>query len=485
MNAGDPNPLPIDLRPLDRRDTDESLREERMATDELLEQPGDESTAVKAVRERRSEAEDQLRHVRANVDARLDRQASVLPEVSDKLEQVAGNLSQAAASLTGVAESLKAPSGHARSGAATDVVDGIAELSRALKDTAEAAEPHRAARPDPGASAVVARQLAEVAEGIAQVTSTLAEERRDVDDHVRDERLITDRVIKQELDQVETAVAQQLEEEHLALRAEREATDEDLAKERRHTDEAVEHVAGLLAEERRDHAHAAQSFSTRNEFLSIVSHDLRGPLMTISGLASMIDQHAGVDDSGRRIRTWADRVQRSVNVMERLIGDLLDFGSFEDGQLRVAAEQLDIRTLLRGAIEAFHAVAEGKRLTLAAEVPEQPVMAKYDPNRMFQVLSNLIHNAIKFTPEGGSIRLRAAATAAGCEVSVSDTGIGIPEGDLTSIFERFRQLDRADRTGLGLGLYISSWIVEAHGGRIWAESRLGSGTTFHLTLPGE
>src|SRR6185503_17438052 len=218
------------------------------------------------------------------------------------------------------------------------------------------------------------------------------------------------------------------------------ATDEDLAKARRHTDEAVEHVVGLLAEERRDHAHAARSFSTRNEFLNIVSHDLRGPLMTISGLASMIDQHAGTDDNGRRIHTWAERVQRSVTVMERLIRDLLDFGSFEDGQLRVAAERLDVRTLLRGAVDAFHAVAEGKRLTLAADVPEQPVMAKYDPNRMFQVLSNLIHNAIKFTPEGGSIRLRATATDTGCQVSVSDTGIGIPEGDLSSIFERFRQL---------------------------------------------
>lgn len=88
-------------------------------------------------------------------------------------------------------------------------------------------------------------------------------------------------------------------------------------------------------------------------------------------------------------------------------------------------------------------------------------MAKYDPHRLFQVLSNLIHNAIKFTPEGGAIRLRAARVAGSCQVSVSDTGAGIPEGDLTSIFERFRQLDRGDRTGLGLGLYIALWIVEA------------------------
>jgi len=169
---------------------------------------------------------------------------------------------------------------------------------------------------------------------------------------------------------------------------------------------------------------------------------------------------------------------------ERLIRDLLDFGSFEDGRLRVAAERLDIRTLLQGACDAFHSVAAAKHLALTIDVPTEPVMAKYDPHRLFQVLSNLIH-AIKFTPESGAIRLRAARVAGSCQVSVSDTGVGIPEGDLTSIFERFRQLDRGDRTGLGLGLYIALWIVEAHGGRIWAESAVGSGTTFHFTLPEE
>jgi signal transduction histidine kinase len=102
---------------------------------------------------------------------------------------------------------------------------------------------------------------------------------------------------------------------------------------------------------------------------------------------------------------------------------------------------------------------------------------------MLQVLSNLIHNAIKFTPEGGSIRVRIARAGTFCLVSVSDTGPGIPASELTGIFERFRQLDRSDRTGLGLGLYISQWIVEAHGGRIWAESEVGAGTTFHFTLP--
>jgi signal transduction histidine kinase len=169
--------------------------------------------------------------------------------------------------------------------------------------------------------------------------------------------------------------------------------------------------------------------------------------------------------------------------MERLISDLLDFNSFEDGQLRVNAERLDIRSLIDSAIDSFHGVAEAKGLSLAADLPADPIMTKHDPHRMLQVVSNLIHNAIKFTGEGGSIRIRVARADNFCQVSVADTGVGIPNSELTGIFERFRQLNPSDHTGLGLGLYISQWIVEAHGGRIWAESEVGVGTTLHFTLP--
>jgi len=185
------------------------------------------------------------------------------------------------------------------------------------------------------------------------------------------------------------------------------------------------------------------------------------------------------------MRAWAERVRRSVNVMERLISDLLDFSSFEDGQLRVAAERLDIRTLIHSAIDAFHGVALAKGLSLEADLPADPIITKHDPHRMLQVVSNLLHNAIKFTAEGGSVRIRVARAGTFCRISVSDTGVGIPDGELTAIFERFRQLNPSDHIGLGLGLYISQWIVEAHGGQIWAESQVGVGTTFHFTLPEE
>ena len=461
----------------ERSATDESLREERSTTDELLDPGQHEQRVAQVVSESREEAERILRDVRADSDVQLEKQADALPEISEKLELVAKSLSKAAESLTGVTDILQESS--------VDLATNIAQVAEQLKETAESADaPARPAAP-PDVSGTLTAQLAEIADGLAEITSTLSEEREDADQSLREERKVTDRLIVQELKQVESNLGQELRHERQALRQDRQATDEDLANERRKTDDAVEHVQGLLAKERRDHAYTARGVATRNEFLGIVSHDLRGPLMTISGFAALMDQQAPADETGQRTRAGAARVRRAVSVMERLISDLLDFSSFEDGQLRVAAERLDIRPLIHDAIDAFHGVALAKGLSLEADLPADPLMAKHDPHRMLQVLSNLIHNAIKFTAEGGSIRIRAARAGTFCQVSVSDTGVGIPDGELTLIFERFRQLNPSDHTGLGLGLYISQWIVEAHGGRIWAESQVGVGTTFYFTLPEE
>jgi signal transduction histidine kinase len=178
----------------------------------------------------------------------------------------------------------------------------------------------------------------------------------------------------------------------------------------------------------------------------------------------------------------ADRIQRSVAIMERLIRDLLDFASFEDGRLQVAARPQDVRSLVHQTLDIFQPLAAAKSLSLEADLPEGPVVAAYDHNRMLQVVSNVLQNAIKFTPEGGSVRVRVVPAGGECVIAVTDTGIGIPEEELGSVFERFKQLS-GERGGLGLGLYISKWIVEAHGGRIWADSLPGAGTTFSFTLP--
>ena len=204
--------------------------------------------------------------------------------------------------------------------------------------------------------------------------------------------------------------------------------------------------------------------------------------MTISGTADLIGLRAPHGAAGAELRAYVDVIRRSVSTMTRLIGDLLDFRSFEDGRLRVAAERHDLKPLIRRAIEAFRAAAAAKSVSLGADLPAESATAKFDPARIEQVLSNLLDNAVKFTPRGGSIRVRVRRSGPEYLVSVQDTGIGIPTDALTSIFERFEQLG-TDRTGFGLGLYISSWIVEAHGGRMWADSKPGSGSTFSFTLP--
>ena len=461
----------------ERSATDASLREERSVTDALLTTELDEKRVVEVVRQSRSEAERVLRDVRADSDEQLEKQADGLPEISEKLEHVAEGLSKAAASLTGAAAILQESS--------VDLTTKMPHIADELKGTATSADAPAPRPAPPDVSGTLTEQLAEIAEGVAEMTSTLSEERRDADRSLLEERQVTDRQLAHELKKVETKLGEELRTERRALREDRQATDEDLANERRNTDQAVEHVQRLLVEERRDHTHTARAVATRNEFLGVVSHDLRGPLMTIASVAALMDQQAPADETGQRMRGWAERVRRSVSVMERLISDLLDFNSFEDGQMRVAAECLDIRSVIHDAIDAFHGVALANGLSLEADLPADPIITKYDPHRMLQVLSNLIHNAIKFTADGGSIRIGVACSDAFCRVSVADTGVGIPDAELTEIFERFRQLNPSDHTGLGLGLYISQWIMEAHGGRIWAESQVGVGTTFHFTLPEE
>jgi signal transduction histidine kinase len=466
-----------------REQTDASLRAEREITDDLIESDQDRSRLDDLVRARLTHAGEELRQVRLQSDAELERQAAVLPAVSEKLEQVAGNLAEAAVTMIGAAGSLRnaGPSPAAGRAEPAQVANDVAAVARQLRETAD--EMNEVPPDAAEASGHMAEQLAAIAEGIAEVTSSLADERRDADLTLRTERMVTDQVIAQELEHVEDALEDELEQGQAVLEQQRQFTDLDLAEERKHTDAAVHHVLALLGEEQHAHEIAERNYATRNEFLSIVSHDLRGPLMAISGAAALMEQHATPDDAGRQMRGWADNIKRSVNMMQRLIGDLLDFGSFEDGRLRVAAERHDIRKTLRNAVDAFHSVAEGGSIALELHLPAEPMPASFDEHRILQVLSNLIHNAIKFTPKGGSICVTAARSGDGCIVSVADTGIGIPHTELTSIFQRFRQLTGRDRTGLGLGLYISMWIIEAHGGRIWAESEPGAGATFHFTLP--
>jgi signal transduction histidine kinase len=221
-----------------------------------------------------------------------------------------------------------------------------------------------------------------------------------------------------------------------------------------------------------------------DELPRTLSHDLRGPLMAISGAAELICEMAPeADEPGGEIRDWCDQIQYAAGVMERFIHDVLEFGSLEDAQLRLRLVRDDLTVLVRSVAEMFQNAASSKHIRFDTDFPAGATIATYDRDRMLQVVSNIVHNAITFTPHGGSIRVGVARSGADVLVTVTDTGSGIPKAELDTIFERFRRLSEADRRGLGVGLYIAKWIVEAHGGRIWAESQVGRGSTFCFTLP--
>jgi signal transduction histidine kinase len=245
------------------------------------------------------------------------------------------------------------------------------------------------------------------------------------------------------------------------LPLEREKTDQHLLTERARSDEALAH---------------------RDDFLSIVSHDLRNLLNTVAVGAQIIEHDASTNGEDASTAQMARRIGSVVARMSRLIGDLVDVSSLEAGKLGVDLVPGDATALITEALDAFRPTASAKGVSLEPEHVEPSLVATFDHDRILQVLANLIGNAIKFTPRGGTIRVSAARAGDHVRLSVQDTGPGIPEAQREAVFERFWQVGANDRRGLGLGLYIARGIVEAHGGTIRAESTLGEGTTFHVTL---
>jgi PAS domain S-box-containing protein len=221
----------------------------------------------------------------------------------------------------------------------------------------------------------------------------------------------------------------------------------------------------------------------RDEVLAIVSHDLRNPLNVISFSADVL-LRGWLPETGRAAeRRQVEGISLSADRMRRLIGDLLDVARVDAGRLPVEPTPDPAADLLLEALELHAPLAEEKRLLTRVRIPPDapPVLA--DRDRVLQVLSNLLGNAIRHTPEGGTIVLSAETGEHEVRFAVSDTGPGIPDEHLPHIFDRFWRAQRARRGGAGLGLAIARGIVDAHGGTIWAESRVGEGSTFYFTLP--
>jgi signal transduction histidine kinase len=221
---------------------------------------------------------------------------------------------------------------------------------------------------------------------------------------------------------------------------------------------------------------------TRDDLIAMVSHDLRNFASVISLNAAAIARGAAAGASAVSRGKQAETITRSVGRMERLMRDLLDVGSIEAGQLKMDRQPEDVRLVVSQLLEDLQPLAAAKGLRLRAQLPPQPLLVSCDRQRVSQVLSNLVGNALKFTPVGGSIVVSCEARGGEAVLVVSDTGPGIDPEQAGRIFERYYQADGGERRGVGLGLFIAKGIVEAHGGRIWVESEPGAGSCFSFTL---
>ncbi len=221
----------------------------------------------------------------------------------------------------------------------------------------------------------------------------------------------------------------------------------------------------------------------KNQLLSIVSHELRTPLAAIKGFTTtLLRDDVRWDDATQR--DFLKIIEEETDRLGELIDNLLDMSQIEAGALRVEKEPLQLRTIIREAKDraARRTEAHWFVMDLPAELPR--VWA--DPRRVRQVLNNLLENAIKYSPSGGQITITCEVEGDHVVVGVADQGKGIPPEYLDKIFERFFQVDAASTRktgGSGLGLSIAKGIIEAQGGKIWAESQPGPGTVFRFTLP--
>jgi signal transduction histidine kinase len=329
----------------------------------------------------------------------------------------------------------------AREKTADQVVHKAREQADAVLDAAREKADHRPGAGMPGSMAA----------------SNISGERVVEDEALRRERASEDEVIRLE---------RQLRARALSsfLAVERERTDFDLLTERARSDDAL---------------------ANRDDFLGMVSHDLRNLLNGIVMGVGLMALQSPEGERGEGIRKDTERIQSYAARMTRLIGDLVDVVSIDAGKLAITRVHQDCTAVIDETIDTFLPIAAGKNISLT-KTQGPSLQADFDADRVLQVLANLIGNSIKFTTPGGSVSVAVEREGgAGVRFSVRDNGPGIPAGMLESIFERFWQVGKNDQRGLGLGLYISRCIVEAHGGRIWAKSDEGEGSRFFFTIPVE
>jgi two-component system sensor histidine kinase/response regulator len=244
-----------------------------------------------------------------------------------------------------------------------------------------------------------------------------------------------------------------------------------------------QHAASLerVVEERtRELREASQAKDT---FLSIASHELKTPLTTIKALAQLTQRR--LEQAGSPEAGYLVRMERAIRRMELLVNDLVDVSRIEGGKLTLRMERADLAALVR---QVAHEQVTLSERTIIVDVPDGAIEAEMDAERVWQVLTNLLTNALKYSPKERPVAITLSRDGAEAAICVRDEGDGIAPHELDHVFERFYRGEDAriwsgSGVGLGLGLYISHELVERHGGRIWAESTVGQGSAFYVALP--
>jgi two-component system OmpR family sensor kinase len=232
-------------------------------------------------------------------------------------------------------------------------------------------------------------------------------------------------------------------------------------------------------------ARLEQSFASLHRFTADASHELKTPLMVLRAGVERALTHPGTPAESIEA---LDETLEQINQMTEMVENLLTLARADEGRAPLAVEPTDLRELSADAAETAGMLAEAQGVSVTATSPEAPVLLAVDRHRIRELLLNLVTNAVKYTPRGGSVAIELEDDGEAVVMRVRDTGIGVAPGDLPHIFERFWRADPArsrtgDRPGVGLGLAITKWIAEAHGGTITVTSRPGRGTTFTVALP--
>lgn len=240
-------------------------------------------------------------------------------------------------------------------------------------------------------------------------------------------------------------------------------------------DDATGTVVGISAIVR-DVSERTRLQRLQRDFIAMASHDLAGPVTVLRARAQLMQRRQAYDESG-----IASIIEQTLR-MDRLIGDLRELVQLETGQFELVRDDADLVALAAAAAERTRAQSPGRRIVIETAAPE--IAGRWDTGRLGQILDNLLGNAVKYSPEERPVLIRVEAKPGEARVSIIDEGPGIAPESLPHLFDRFfRGEQRGNAPGLGLGLYITRMLVEAHGGRVWAESAVGQGSTFTVAVP--